>query len=250
MESNDIIEQLSSDDEVLASLAMKDLLARPDVGDIIAAYMDAPEPNLRRRIHQLSTINERRLRINVDFKEALLDNRSSFWELAVAINCIIDRQTSPMQINTVMERYVAQPMEVVKSITAFAKLMSDTGLHTENVPMHCLTDFLVNDVMLNNYGDECGVALVAQRLGAIYGWPLVIGFYRNALALRDRMFNVLLPSEWGVTHALTKEFLPLDKHSFAIYYLGQMRNAATVDQLPILMTKLSYLIHTAIVLKK
>jgi len=250
MESSNIIEQLSSEDETLASLAMKDLLARRDVADVIAAHMDAPDPILRRRIHQLSAIYERRLRISVDFKDALLDNRSSFWNLAVAINCILDRQASALQINTVLERYVVHPVEMVKSITAFAKLMLDTGLHTTIMPQHGLTDYLVNDVMLNNYGDECGVALVAQRLGAIYGWPLVIGFYRNALALRDRMFNVLLPNEWGVTHALTKEFLPLDKYSFAIYYLGQMRNAADIDQLPIIITKIGYLMHTALVLKK
>jgi len=250
MENNEIIEQLSSDDEILASLAMKDLLARQDVEDVVAAYMDAPNPNLRRHIHQIATINERRLKVNGDFKEALLDDRRSFWDLAVTINCILDHQTTPMQINGIMERYLPHPVEVVKSITAFAKILSDTGLHTENVPQHYLTDFLVNDVMLNNCGDECGVALVAQRLGAIYGWPLIIGFYRNALALRDRMFNVLLPNEWGVTHALTKEFLPLDKHSFAIYYLGQMRNAATIDQLPLLIARLSYLLHTSIILKR
>ena len=251
MECNKVIEQLATEDDMLASLAMKDLLARPDIGEVVAAYMDAPNPLLRKRMHQIATIADRRQRAMRDFRSFLLDNKTSLWELAIIINCMLDRQTSAEQICSVFMRYIESPGETVKSVTGFAKLISDLGLHTIDAPQHYFTDLLVNDVMLNNCGDECAVALVASRLGAVLGWPLTIGFYRNAIALRDRMFNVVIPANgWGVTHALTKEFLPLDKHSFIIYYLGMLRNAATIDQLPLIMAKIDYLIHTAIALKK
>ncbi len=250
MVDSSIIDKLAADDEIEASLALKELIARRDVDEIVAAYMDSPDANIRRRMHQLATMSDRRNALVKRFKEVLSDDRLGLWELGVVVNNIVDRCTSELQLNALMEHIASEYACSVESTSAFSKLINELGLRVQEVQERYVTDYLVNDVMLNNCGDETAVCLIAMGIGARCGWPLVPGIYRNVICLRDRMSNVMIPSNgWGVVHVLDREFMEFDKHGFAIHLLGMLRNAAMVDQLPLVMAKIDYLLLTAVEVK-
>lgn len=244
-ELSTLMELLANADDTDASIVMRQLLQLPEVDNLILQHQDSPNPSIRKRIHQLASILNRR-KLAESFPQLLTDNSSSFWDIAVTINVILDQQTSVPQINALLENIIGKPFYKCKNAPVFSKILKSIPFVIKH-PNDCyIVDFLISDVLLNNSGNPLLIAVAAQRIGQLSAWPAAIGLVNNKVALRDMTYTVMIIEEGlNIKHLPVNDFIPLTKKEFAVRILAKILQAAYIDQMTSLVVDTQKLLADA-----
>lgn len=225
------ISLLEDEDESNASIAMKELLSSGEADGVIAEYMDADSPLMRRRIQELACISNYR-RMKSEFPGRVLDGTLSPWECLSWINVIMDFRTSLPQLDGMLEDYL-EDMPPVRGIASFIKMIKETGIGIDDSCDHYITKYLLSDVMVHNTGDRLPVAVIIQRLGELAGWRTQIGTVNGRLCIRDRHFNIILITsdmDNKLPH-VDDAFRPMSIREIAIEELSKILSSAEIDQI-------------------
>ena len=151
MDKEKLIRLLSGEDEIAASLAMKELLSRSDLTEFIAKYEDSENPLLRRRIQQLASIFNR-ICLDSSLEETINDVGRTPWDVFSQINVVIDRQTSLVQIHELLGEYISNGRFRFRNTEQFVDYMKRIQLRAEPYSERYVTEYLVSDVLFNRTG--------------------------------------------------------------------------------------------------
>ena len=232
MRKDELIRLLSGKDEIAASLAMKEMLSRQDLTEVIAEYEDTENPFLRKRIQQLSSIFNR-ICLDSSLEETIDDVSRTPWDVFSQINVVIDRQTSLVQLHELLGEYISYGGRFrLRSTEQFVDYMKRLQLCAEPYSERFVTEYLVSDVLFNRIGNPLVVAVIAHQIARIHGYVINIGTINDKICLRDNSFNVIIPADdWIVFHPSASDFHPLDKRALAIQLLAGIFAASILEQL-------------------
>ena len=231
MRKEELIRLLSEEDEIAASLAMKEMLSRQDLTEVIAEYEDTENPLLRKRIQQLSSIFNR-ICLDSSMEETINDVGRTPWDVFSQINVVIDRQTSLVQLHELLGEFISYGRFRFRSTEQFVDYMKRLQLCAEPYSERFVTEYLVSDVLFNRTGNPLVVAVIAHQIARIHGYVVHIGSINDKICLRDNSFNVMIPADdWIVFHPPASDFHPLDKRALAIQLLSGIFAASILEQL-------------------
>lgn len=194
-----LIKLLEDENLEIASLAMEQFLEMgPLTDETIAEYQESQNPQLRHRIHQLSSILTLRRRRD-EFIDELANSRLSLWEGLMRINSIFD-PTCPVDG---MRESVGDLAGELKSSSATTTALTEFMRDQEfAVPSDDLLDadlYLVERVLETRYGATALLCALAQRIGALRNWESTICLHEGRFCLLDRQFLLIDPTEgWNV----------------------------------------------------
>lgn len=184
----------------IASLAMEKFLEMGTLTDeTIAEYQESHNPQLRHRIHQLSSVLELRRRRN-EFVDDVKAAKLSLWQGLLRVNTLYD-PTFPVDGVTDMVADLARELNA-KPVTT-AKMTAFMRDQEFSVPSEDLLDaelYLVERVIGTRYGASALLCALAQRLGTLTNWESTICLHEGRFCLLDRRFMLIDPAEgWDVT---------------------------------------------------
>lgn len=230
-----LISLLEDEDDANASIAMKELLDAYDVQAVIAENMDTDSPLMRKRIHELACLDNRR-RLKNDLPKQILENSLTPWEFLARVNTIIDFRTSLPQLEDMVRDYLDDPLPEVRNIADFIAFIKDTGLGIDDSNDFFITKFLPSDVLVHNTGDRMTVAIILQHLGHLLGWDTVIGVLDGFVCLRGKNADVVvITSEMDKVAPNSGELRCLTLREVAIDELSKILSSACIDQIASVM---------------
>ena len=191
---------LQDEDLKVASLAMEQFLNLGQVTEkTIAEFQEAQDPRLRCRIHQLSTILQRR-NARKEFIDGIRQERISLWDGILQVTALYD----PLAQLEPVHKGIAEMVRLLQSteITTprIAALMRDQEF---TVPEEDILDvelFLVDQVFETRYGSAPLLCALAQHLAAQVEWSLTTVLHMGRFCLIDRDHLLLDPVEgWHIS---------------------------------------------------
>jgi hypothetical protein len=195
-----LLKLLEDENLEIASLAMEQFLEMgPLTDETIAEYQESHTPQLRHRIHQLSSILTLRRRRD-EFIDDLANSRMSLWEGLIRVNSIYD-PTCPVDGISDSVADLAKELKTPSvTTTALTEFMRDQEFA---VPSEDLLDadlYLVERVLGTRYGATALLCALAQRIGTLTNWESTICLHEGRFCLLDRQFMLIDPGEgWNVT---------------------------------------------------
>jgi len=222
---------LQDDNPQIASLAMEHLLSLGQVADAtIAEYQESHDPQLRQRVHQLSSILARR-RSRDAFIAALGQENLSLWDGIVQIHSLFEpippRETFESRVDE-----IAADLQPGKTMThQVADLMREKEF---TVPSDDILDvdlFLINRVIETRYGHAALLCVLAKRIAEEAGWNATICLHGGRFCLIDRDHILLKPSEgWQYGKIGTEERIhPCSRKDVLMAILAQLFMVALID---------------------
>ncbi|OGV83692.1 MAG: hypothetical protein A3K18_00035 [Lentisphaerae bacterium RIFOXYA12_64_32] len=165
----------------------------------IAEFQEAQDPRLRCRIHQLSTILQRR-NARKEFIDGIRQERISLWDGILQVTALYD----PLAQLEPVHKGIAEMVRLLQSteITTprIAALMRDQEF---TVPEEDILDvelFLVDQVFETRYGSAPLLCALAQHLAAQVEWSLTTVLHMGRFCLIDRDHLLLDPVEgWHIS---------------------------------------------------
>ncbi len=190
---------LQDDDVKIASLAMEQLL---DLGhetdEAIAEHQESQDPQLRQRIHQLSSILLRRRR-REEFLRALGEGSLTLWRGLVAINVLSDPSVNVDFIDRETEALAKAIAGGEPSAAQVAKLMKDRELRVPSEEILDMDLYLLDRVLEEGYGSAALLCAIAQQ-AAGENWPATIVMRNGRFCLLDGEHTLVEPTEgWRLT---------------------------------------------------
>ncbi|NLF16931.1 MAG: hypothetical protein GX595_06700 [Lentisphaerae bacterium] len=226
-----LVTLLQDDNQQVASLAMEHLLSLGQVADTtIAEYQESQDPQLRQRVHQLSSILARR-RSREAFIAALGREDLSLWDGIVQIHSLFEpippRQTLEARVDE-----IAADLQPGATMThQIADLMREKEF---TVPSDDILDvdlFLVNRVLETRYGHAALLCVLAKRIAQSAGWQATICLHGGRFCLIDRDHILLKPAEgWQYSRIATSERIhPCSRKDVLLAILAQLFMVALID---------------------
>lgn len=196
---------LQDDDVKIAALAMEQLL---DLGhetdEAIAEHQESHDPQLRQRIHQLSSILQRR-RLREEFLGALGDGTLSLWRGIVAINVLSDPAVNVEYIEREMESLAKAIAEGESSAARVAKLMKDRELRVPSEEILDMDLYLLDRILEEGSGSAVLLCAIAQE-AAGENWPATIVMRNGRFCLLDAEHTLVEPTEgWRLSKLNAKD---------------------------------------------
>lgn len=226
-----LVTLLQDDNPQIASLAMEHLLSLGPVADeTIAEYQESHDPQLRQRVHQLSSILARR-RSRDAFIAALGQENLSLWDGIVQIHSLYE----PIPPRETLEARVDEVAADLQSGETMTHQIADLMREKEfTVPSDDILDvdlFLVNRVLETRYGHAALLCVLAKRIASDAGWNATICLHGGRFCLIDRDHILLKPSEgWQYGKIGTEERIhPCSRKDVLMAILAQLFMVALID---------------------
>ncbi|MCK5803004.1 MAG: hypothetical protein KAI66_09240 [Lentisphaeria bacterium] len=222
---------LQDEDTAIAALAMEEFLRLGGAADeTIAEHQEANDPQLRRRIHQLSGIVSRR-RERDKFVKAVTEQNGSLWEYVVEMNCLYDsgcnRSLQEQECNAISDALSGKPV----GASSIASTMRERDY---TVPTEDIIDvdlFLVAQVTESRYGSAPLLCALAQEAGDRQGWESTIVLHGGRFCLFDREHLLLDPTQgWHLAKLGTEERIhPCSRKDVVLAVLCQLFLASLIE---------------------
>ncbi len=192
---------LQDDDPKIAALAMEEFLKLDNLTEqAIAECQESHDPKLRLRIHQISSILQRR-RARKIFIESMDAEKLSLWEGVVQINCLYDPRCNPESINEEVEA-MADDLRSGTSFTTpqLATFMRDREISVPEEGVLDVDFYLIERILENNCGSAAVLTALAHQVATLCKWPMTVVLHGGAFCLIDRNNLLLDPSQgWHIS---------------------------------------------------
>lgn len=198
---NALLSLLQDDNPKVAALAMEQFLKLDTIAEeTIAENQDAPDPHLRQRIHQMTSIQGRR-RLRRDFLHKVEVSGMSIWEGLRRINRIYDPRCNLEKISRqkrALRREAEGGLSTAGRVAAFMREQDFT------VPDETILEvdlYLVESVLEFRFGSSIILCALARQLGRSCGsWESTISLYEGRFCLVDKQNMVMDPAKgWEIT---------------------------------------------------
>lgn len=194
---------LQDEDDKVASLAMEQFLNTGLAEETVAKFQEANEPQLRQRIHQLSSILARR-RERQEFLDAVAASKLSGWEGLIQINVIYDPQTDRNWIDESMQGHVKAAGRGATAARV-AAIMRDREFMVPDEDTLDVDLYLLDAVLDCKDGSAAVLCAIAQQVGRETGWDATIALYEGRFVLIDAHGMLVDPTEgWHVSRLQDK----------------------------------------------
>ena len=229
MERDFFISMLEDEDDANASIALRELLNAPDLDSIIAEHQDSDNQMVRRRIHQLASMKNRR-ELMVEFPKKLNSGEYSNWEAMATVNVILDPRTSFQQLDDMLPELLDNDLTPICSTKEFCDTIRELDFAVDETSDNFIVKYLLGDTMTNFNGDPLLVAVVCQQLGLLCKWKTTLGRIDGMVCLLDRRDNIcsLHPDDPNLRLNLL-HFKPISVRELAIEVIGKIHSAACID---------------------
>ena len=198
---------LQDDDVKIASLAMEQFLKLGhDADETIAEHQESQDPQLRQRIHQLSTILVRR-RMHEEFLHALAEGTLTLWRGMMAINVLYDSSVNVDFIDREIETLAKAITSGDPGAAHVAKVMKDRELRVPSEEILDVDLYLVDRVLEEGSGSGSAALLcaIAQQAAGDH-WPSTIVLRNGRFCLLDAEHTLVEPTEgWRMTKLNAEE---------------------------------------------
>jgi len=222
---------LQDDDPRIASLAMEQFLSLgPLAEQAIAEHQESQDPQLRCRMHQLSTILSRR-RARVGFIASMSADDTSLWDGLLQLNELYDprrhRQSMTAELTKVFGDLHAQPGTTPR----LAVLMRDNEFTVPDEDILDVDLYLVARVLQTRYGSPALLCALAQHVAAQLNWSLTIVLQLGRFKLIDRNNLLLDPTEgWRISRLKAEDGVhPCSRRDVLFCVLSHLFLASLVD---------------------
>ena len=222
---------LQDEDSEVASLAMEKFLTLGNaVDETIAEYQESHDPQLRQRMHQLSSIVSRR-RARQSFIAALNHENLSLWEGMVQIHSLYEPLPPRQELENRVDELAAELPTGDTMTHQIAQLMREKEF---TVPSDDILDvdlFLVQRVIDTRFGHAALLCVLAKRIAAGTGWNATICLHQGRFCLIDRDHILLNPSEgWQFGKLGARERIhPCSRKDVLLAVLAQLFMVALID---------------------
>ena len=229
-----LLSMLEDASDANASLVMKELLDSGEAEAIIAENMDSPSETMRRRIHQMSSILERRRLLDA-FPGMVNDSIYTHWECLLCLNAIFEFRVSMEQIDGMMDE-ILDGADQITDIRGFRSFIERLGILIDDSTDNFITKYLVSDVLVHNNGAPSVVSAVVQRAGELCGWETRMGHLDGGICLLDKNGDaIMVRQDWEVLRPAPSQFIPWSVHSYAVEILSKIYTSACIDQITSVM---------------
>lgn len=190
---------LQDDDVKIASLAMEQFLGLGELADAtIAEYQESQNPQLRQRIHQLSSVLRRR-RLRESFLDALGEGTLSLWAGVVDIAVLYDSTANVEYVENQIASLRLDMGAGDSGAAHLAKVMKDRELRVPSEEILDVDLYLVDRVLETGTGSAVVLCALAQQ-AADGLWPSTIVLHNGRFCLLDADHTLLEPTEgWRIT---------------------------------------------------
>jgi hypothetical protein len=191
---------LQDEDLKVASLAMEQFLGLGPVTEkTIAEFQEAQDPRLRGRIHQLSTILQRR-NARKEFVDAIRQERICVWDGILQVTALYDPLAQLAPVRDGIADMVRLLRTTETTTPRIAALMRDQEFTVPEEDIMDVELFLVDRVFETRYGSAPLLCALAQHVAAQVGWTLTTVLHMGRFCLIDRDHLLLDPVEgWHIS---------------------------------------------------
>ncbi len=198
---NALLSLLQDENLKVASLAMEQFLKLGQLAEkTIAEHQESSDPQLRCRIHQLSSILARR-RARQRFIQAVGSEDISVWDGVCQINALYD---PAFKLKAVVKGVRALSAELGRGTASSAGIAALMRSHDFAVPSDDLLDvdlYLVESVLESKYGSPPLLCALAAEIGRLRGWSATVVLHEGKFCLMDEHNLLIDPAAgWRMTY--------------------------------------------------
>lgn len=222
---------LQDENPRIASLAMEQLLQSRTVAErTIAEHQEAQDPQLRHRIHQLSSILSRR-RERLAFTQALTREELSLWQGVIQINAVYDPSTNVSSIRATVDEIKAGLSGEGIATPQVASLMREKGFGVPSADILDQDLYLIERVLESRYGSAPVLCALAQHMADGSQWPSTVVLHEGRFCLIDRGELLLDPSEgWHISKLKASDRIhPCSRRDVLLGLLTQLFLVALIE---------------------
>lgn len=222
---------LLDDDDAIASLAMEQILTEgPLASQTVAEYQESHDPQLRQRIHQISSILARR-QARREFVQALADEKLTLWEGIVQIHSLYELSCNVRELEQDVDNLVRDLRKGKMSTPRLAEFMREKEF---TVPSEDILDvdlFLIQRVLTTRYGSAAILSVLAQQLATRCRWPFTVVLHAGRFCLMDGANLLLNPSEgWHISKLKSEDRIhPCSRRDVLLAILCQLFLIALIE---------------------
>lgn len=227
-----LLNLLQDEDLKVASLAMEQfLLLGSETDQAIAEHQETDDPRLRQRIHQLTSIVQRR-RLRRDFTAAVMNESMRIWDGVCRINELYDPQCNRDQIDEeLIDILRAIPRRRRLSLPNLAALMRQCEFVVPGEDTMDVDLYLPDTVVQTRYGSAILLCTLAQEVGRRRGLTTTVVLHRGQYCLADGKGMLLDPvAHWQLDKVEESASVhPCAPRDVWIGVLGQLFTVALVE---------------------
>ena len=191
---------LLDDDHKIAIQAMEKLLEyNHDLDDFIKENQDTNNPRIRRRIHQMGSILNRRRRKD-DFLESVATGGCSLLDGMIQLSLLNNPKLAEATVRKRFHQLAVKFSKLEPSSENLIEFMREENFFVPET--FCLeTDLLLLDTVLQyRLGSAITLCAIAKSLGDAFDWPTEIVVYEGLFCLLDQEKNLINPTfSWKLT---------------------------------------------------
>lgn len=229
--SAEALMSLADDTDVgVSTLAMEQLLTRPDLPAILANYQDDSRPPRRKRIHQLQAVVSRAV-LRESLLAKLSSQRCNAWDAFVALDKIYDTQSSERYIRNLLLPLKEDFQKRSQTVGALAAFMQDNNFAMPRGAFPNYTHYLLGDVLDSHDGNPALLCTVARELSSP-GLKLSFCIMNGKFCLLEPKTSIILDPMENWT--LNRKVAPINFHicrdsDMVITTLCQMFALSVID---------------------
>ncbi|MFA6930952.1 MAG: transglutaminase family protein [Lentisphaeria bacterium] len=202
--SNEALFSLLQDrDESIASLAMEQILLSSDFEKQMQNYQDSPEGQVRKRVHQMGNIANRR-RILEHFLASVEKNELDTWQGMMLIDRLYDPQSSFNYLKQMTNELIREFNPRRGVTAALAHFMKERNFLVPSQNWFDVSNFLLGDVLESRIGAAGLLCILAKHIGTFRNWQGNICLHAGRFCLFDENHSLIDPSEEWTIRKKTK----------------------------------------------
>lgn len=175
---------LSDKDDVIASLAMEQIFKTDATDYFLAECEDTDDQMLRRRIQQMSVIQQRR-----GLKESLLRKIKlgilTLWEGVLCIDLLYDHQSSRSYLQRMYTDLEHCLPASAKTLHDVNKFMVDQNFRLHTEPTMSMTNYLVGDALEVKEGSPLIMSIIIWKLCQDHEIPCNFCIFSGHISITD-----------------------------------------------------------------
>lgn len=215
----------------VASLAMEQFLTLGQLAEeALAEHQESHDPQLRQRIHQISSIMARR-RARGAFIDDMAAEKMSTWDGVVHLNMLYDPRCNPGWVAGEVAELAARLKDGPVTSPRVSALMREQEFRVPEEDVLDIDLYLVQRVLETRYGSPAVLGALARQVGALAGWPSTLVLHSGRFCLIDRMNLLLDPSEgWHISKLKAADRIhPCSRRDVILGVLSQLFLVALVE---------------------
>jgi len=230
---NALLNLLEDDNQRVVSLAMEQLLNIGSERDaIIAEYQEATNPSLRKRIHQLSSIINRRQK-QKEFIHAIQHEKIPAWQGVIQLNQLYDKTCNKPFIEISTNKLAKKIKKQSKTITItnIATIMRSEEFSVPTEDNLNTELYLMDKILSSRYSSSICLCVLTRQISSLCNTDLVTVLYNGHYCLIDEHNLLLDPSAgWRISKLNNSENLhPCTDKDILLGILSQLFLSAVLD---------------------